>query len=273
MEIRDFGKTGLKVPVIGMGTWKTFDVRDKTGEADRLEIVRAAFEAGANFFDSSPMYGEAERVLGGAVEKLGLRDRVLIATKVWTESDEEAERQLAQALEWFGGRVDFYQVHNLVAWPRRLKRLEELKAAGQVRSVGITHWRHGAFDEMRQIIETGRAEAIQIPYNALDREVERMILPLAQERGLGVVVMRPLGEGALVRRQPTQAELAPFAAYGVTTWPQVLLKWVASDPRISVIIPATSRAERMTQNALAGSPPWFEPEMREEVSRLAHKYA
>ncbi len=273
MEQRRLGRSGLTVPVIGMGTWKTFDVRGAAVEAERTTIVQAAFGAGATFYDSSPMYGEAERVLGAAVDSLALRDRTMIATKVWTDSDAQAERQFAASFGYFGGYVDLYQVHNLVAWPARLKVLEELKAAGKVRAIGITHYAHGAFDEMEQVIKTGRVEAIQIPYNALDRVVENRMLPLAAEYDLGVLVMRPLGVGSLVQQSPTPAELAPFAAFGVTTWPQVLLKWIASDPRISVIIPATSKPERMTENALAGSPPWFDTEIRKQVCRLAQKYS
>ncbi len=272
MDIRKLGKTGLDVPVIGMGTWKTFDVRGAQEEAVRQEVVRTALEAGASFFDSSPMYGEAERVLGGAVEGLAIRDRVLIATKVWTASDAQAEQQYEAAFRYFGGKVDLYQVHNLVAWETRLKSLEELKAAGKVWAIGITHYSHGAFDELRRVMQTGRVEAIQIPYNALDRLVEQALLPLAAELGVGVLVMRPFGEGSLLRRSPTPAELAPFEEFGVRSWPQVLLKWIASDPRVSVIIPATSRPERMTENAVAGDLPWFDPDTREKVSRLVRKY-
>lgn len=269
MERRKFGKTNFDVPIIGMGTWKTFDVSDAAAETERTAIVQTAFAAGANFYDSSPMYGEAERVLGAAVKQLAIRDKVLIATKVWTDSDEKSERQFANAFNYFGGYVDFYQVHNLVAWQKRLTTLEAYKAEGKVRSIGITHWNHAAFGELRQIMASGRVDGIQIPYNALDRLVEKEILPLAAEMNIGVVVMRPFGEGSLLRYIPKAEDLKPFAAFGVTTWPQILLKWVASDPRISVIIPATSKAERMTENAAAGTAPWFDPDTREQVSRLA----
>src|SRR4028118_2104728 len=130
MDRRKLGATGLEVPVIGMGTWKTFNVKGASEEAARVEIVRAALETGANFFDSSPMYGEAERVLGKALQQLEARQACMVATKVWTASDEESERQLAAALGFFGGYVDLYQVHNLVAWEKRLTQLERLKAEG-----------------------------------------------------------------------------------------------------------------------------------------------
>lgn len=269
METRKLGNSVLTVPIIGMGTWKTFNVSGPEAEGVRREIVETAMQAGANLFDSSPMYGEAERVLGSAIESLGIRDKVLIATKVWTDSDEQSEQQFADAFRYFQGYVDFYQVHNLVAWPRRLAKLEEYKAEGKVRAVGITHYSHSAFGELKQLMETGRVEAVQLPYNALDREVEKELLPLAAERNIGVLVMQPLGTGRLVRQAPSPEDLKPFEAFGVTTWPQVLLKWIASDPRISSIIPATSRPERMTENAAAGDPPWFDADTRERVVRLA----
>lgn len=273
MDRRKLGSSDLVVPVIGMGTWKTFNVRGTAEEAERREIVRTAYENGANFFDSSPMYGEAERVLGGAIQELGLRDKVMVATKVWTESDEESETQFQNAFRYFGGYVDFYQVHNLVAWKKRLAQLEEYKAQGKVKSIGVTHYAHRYLGDIMRIMESGRIEAIQIPYNAVDRVVEKEVLPLAEQLNIGVVVMQPFGTGSLVRESPVPAELAPFEKFGVTTWPQILLKWIASDPRISVIIPATSRAERMAENATAGSPPWFDADTREKISRLARLYS
>ena len=269
MEKRKLGS--LSVSLIGMGTWNTFNVRGQADEAVREQIVRTAFEAGSTFYDSSPMYGEAERVLGQAVKPM--REQVMIATKVWTESDEKSEQQFAHAFDYFGGYVDLYQVHNLVAWQRRLSQLEELKAQNKVKVIGVTDYRHAAFDEMAQIMQTGRIEAIQVPYNALDRVVEKRILPLAASLNIGVVVMRPFGEGALVKRSPTPNELARFAEYGVTTWPQILLKWLGSDSRVSVIIPATSKPERMAENAVAGDASWFDEKTRNEVSRLAANYS
>jgi aryl-alcohol dehydrogenase-like predicted oxidoreductase len=250
-----------------MGTWRTFDVRGAAAERNARAVVDAALAAGANFFDSSPMYGAAERVLGVALE--GRRDTALVATKIWADTPEEGAAQAERALGFFGGRVDFYQVHNLLRWPKQLALLEQLRDQGRVRAVGATHYSPAAFDELRRVMETGRITAIQIPYNPREREVERVILPLAAELGLGVVVMRPFGEGGLLRRPPPTAALAPLQPFGVTTWPQALLKWVLSDPRCHVAIPATSRPERMAENAAAGEPPWFGVEERALVARLA----
>ena len=268
IEQRVLGQTsGLTVPAVGMGTWQTLDVRGEASERGAHEVVAEALDAGARFLDSSPMYGEAERVLS---EALGDdREDAIVATKVWTPDDAEAERQVQRALGWYRGRVDLYQVHNLVAWRKRLTLLERERDRGTVVAIGATHYSPSAFGELAEVMRTGRISAIQIPYNPEERDVEREILPLAQDLGLGVVVMRPLGGGRLVRNDPGPAALEPLRAFGVETWGQALLKWVLSDPRCHVAIPATSRPGRMRENAAAGAPPWLDDEARAYVARLA----
>jgi aryl-alcohol dehydrogenase-like predicted oxidoreductase len=266
MEIRVLGESGIHVPAVGMGTWRTFDVRRGAEEKNARQVVNAAFESGVRLFDSSPMYGEAERVLGLSLE--GRRDEALVATKVWAHTQADGLKQIERALKFFGGRVDVYQIHNLVSWREHLPVLEGLRDEGAVGTVGATHYSPSAFGELRRVMETGRISVIQIPYNPSEREVEREILPLATERHIGVIVMRPFAEGGLMRRKPSTRELAPLRPFGVTTWAQALIKWVRSDQRCHVTIPATSSPERMTENAGAGSPPWFTAEERDYVSRL-----
>jgi len=249
-----------------MGTWRTFDVRGPL-EKERIAVLDAAIAAGADLVDSSPMYGEAERVLGDGLR--GRRDSALVATKVWTADDTEAIRQVQRALRLFAGRVDIYQVHNLLAWQKRLTLLDSYRERGDVRVLGATHYNPAAFHELERVMRTGRVGCIQVPYNPRQREAEARVLPLAAERGIGVIVMRPLGEGALMRTPPSAADLKPLAAFGVRTWAQALLKWGLSDPRICVSIPATSRPQRMRENAAAGQPPWFGPDERALVTRLA----
>jgi len=267
MERRALGSSGFEVPAVGMGTSRTFDVRGRAAEATSRRIVEEALDAGANLFDSSPMYGEAERVLGLALD--GRRDEAIVATKVWTADDATAEGQIEASLGHAHGRVELYQVHNLVAWPARLDRLERLRDDGLIDVLGATHYEPLAFDELMTVMRSGRIGFVQVPYNPLERDVERAVLPLAEELGLGVMLMRPFGRGSVLRRWPSTADLAPLAEFGVTTWPQALLKWGLSDPRCTLSIPATSRPGRMTENAAAGDPPWFGPEERDLVTRLA----
>jgi aryl-alcohol dehydrogenase-like predicted oxidoreductase len=267
MERRALGRTGLMVPVVGMGTWQTIDVHGADAEARAHEVVRESIDAGAGFFDSSPMYGRSERVLGDAIRDR--RDQVQVATKVWASSREEGRAQAEQALAYYGGRVELYQVHNLVALADQLQMLEGLRDEGEVLAVGATHYAEGAQEDLADLMRSGRIDAVQVPYNPRQRGVERTILPLAEDLGIGVVLMRPFGEGALMRRPPSPSELAPLEPYGVRTWAQALLKWGLSDPRCTVSIPATSRPGRPTENAAAGDPPWFGPEERALVERLA----
>ncbi|HXV57422.1 MAG TPA: aldo/keto reductase [Gaiellaceae bacterium] len=261
MERRTLGRTGVELPVVGLGTWLRLDLDDPR-QAVADEVVAAAFDAGTRLVDSSPMYGRAERVLGRALG--GRRDEAFVATKVWAGSIEEGRAQLEAQLGFYGGRVDLEQVHNLVAWQEHLDWLEAEREAGRIRCLGATHYSPAAFAELASVMRTGRIDAIQVPLNPHEREVEREILPLAEELGLGVIVMRPLGEGALLPG-PAFRELEPL---GVETWAEALLKWALSDPRVTAVIPATASPEHARQNARAGSPPWFGPEERQLVERL-----
>jgi diketogulonate reductase-like aldo/keto reductase len=249
-------------PVVGLGTWNTFD----TDAALAGDVVGAALAAGVRLFDSSPMYRGAESALGAALA--GRRDGVSVATKIWASSVEEGREQFRRQLEWYG-RVEIEQVHNLVAWREQLGWLERERDEGRIDRLGVTHYAAGSFPELAEALRTGRFDAVQLPYNPHEREVERVLLPLAAELGVAVIVMRPLGEGALVRRAPAAEKLAPLREFGVVTWAQALLKWVLSDDRVDVAIPATSRPERTAENAAAGRPPWFGPEERQLVERLA----
>jgi aryl-alcohol dehydrogenase-like predicted oxidoreductase len=267
MERRLLGRCGFEVPVVGMGTWKTFNVRGNKDERHAADIVTHALDHGCNFFDSSPMYGEAERVLGAALD--GQRDRALVATKIWTPSADEGRRQAEYALGLYDNLVDLYQVHNLVNWRAQLDLLEHLKADGRIRAIGATHYQAAAFDELIEVMKTGRIDAIQIPYNPRQREVERTVLPLASDLGLGVIVMRPFGEGALVRRTPSASDLERLAGFGVHTWAQALLKFVLSDRRCHAAIPATFDLHHLDDNIAAASEPWFGPNERDYVAGLA----
>lgn len=257
MNRRRLGRSGITVPAIGMGTWRTFDTTE-----DRRPLVAAALAAGIDLFDSSPMYGRAEEALARGLADV--RDRALVATKVWTPDPEAGRAQADQALRRFG-TVDVYQVHNLVNVPAQLALLERLRDQGRVRAVGATHYQESAFGDLADLMRTGRLDMVQIPYSPLRRTAERELLPLAESLGLGVFVMSPLQGGILDRRPPPAA----LAELGVQTWAQAVLKWIAGDPRVSTVLTATHRLERVAENAAAGEPPFFTPEQRALVSRLA----
>jgi diketogulonate reductase-like aldo/keto reductase len=249
-------------PVVGLGTWHTFG-----GEQELAQrVVEAAFEAGSRLFDSSPMYGEAERSLAVALD--GRRDEAMVATKIWSRSVEDGRAQFARQLEWFG-RVDVQQVHNLVTWEEHLPWLEAERDAGRIGRIGVTHYDPGAFRELEQAVKSERFETVQVPLNPFERECEERILPLAGQLGLAVIVMRPLGEGALLRRRPPVEAMAPLRDFGVTTWTQALIKWALSDERVDVAIPATRDPAHARENAAAGEPPWFGPAERRLVEQLA----
>jgi diketogulonate reductase-like aldo/keto reductase len=249
-------------PVVGLGTWNTFG-----GDAGLARlVVDAALEAGSKVADSSPMYREAERSLATALD--GRREQAVVATKIWARSVAEGRSQLVRQLEWFG-RVDVEQVHNLVSWDEHLRWLEAERDARRIDRIGVTHYDSGSFGELERALRTKRFETVQVPLNPFERDCERRILPLAVELGLAVVVMRPLGEGALLRRQPTPEAIAPLRAFGVTTWAQALIKWALSDERVDVAIPATRDPAHARENAAAGDPPWFGPDERRLVERLA----
>ena len=267
MQRRPLGSSGLTVPVVGLGTWRNLDVRGAELERERGLIVDAALESGANLFDSSPMYGESERVLSAALEDR--RRTAIIATKVWTESSDEARRQIDRALGWYDGFVDIYQIHNLVAWKKHLPVLEALREEGRIGIIGATHYRHEAFAELATVMKTGRIQQIQVPYNARDHVVEREILPLATDLGIGVIVMRPLGEGALMRNAPPAMRLEPLRELGIGSWAQALLRWIISDERVHAVIPATTKPERMRENAAAGDAPLLDSKTRAYIAALA----
>jgi diketogulonate reductase-like aldo/keto reductase len=249
-------------PVVGMGTWRTFD--DDVALA--REVVQSALDAGTRLFDSSPMYGGAERSLGAALD--GCRDRATVATKIWASTAAEGRRQFARQLDWYG-RVEVDQVHNLLAWEEQLEWLEEERSGGRIDRLGVTHYDPSAFGELARALRTGRFDTVQIPLSPYEREAEREILPLAAEFGVAVIVMRPLGGAGRAKRRVDARELEPLGAHGVTTWAQALLKWALSDARVDAVIPATSDPGRAAENASAGSPPWLGADARRLVERLA----
>jgi len=249
-----------------MGTWQTLDLPEGMQHAAE-SVVTAAIGAGTRLFDSSPMYGRSERVLATALGRG--RSECFVATKIWTPDVETGRAQLRRQLAMFGNRVDLHQIHNLVAWRDHLTVLERAREDGTVGLIGATHHQPSAFGELETVMKTGRIQAIQIPYNPLERQVEERILPLAEELGLGVLAMRPFGQGELFPG-PSSNGLDGLQVAG---WADALLRWCLSDPRIHVAIPATSRPGHAEANAAAGARPPLSLDERRHVQQLAERYA
>jgi diketogulonate reductase-like aldo/keto reductase len=237
------------LPLVGLGSWITFNVgSDRTLRDACVAVMRAFFAGGGRLIDSSPMYGSSQSVIGEALQRLG-RGPVFAADKVWTSGRAQGEAQIeASRRLWGVPRFDLLQVHNLVDWQAQLPTLLAMKAAGRVRLVGISTSEGRRHREVEEIMRTQPIDCVQLSYNLLDREAEQRLLPLAAERGLGVIVNRPFRDGALLRdlqRHP----LPPWAAeLGCDSWAQVALKFIVSHPAVSCAIPATSRVDHVQQN-------------------------
>ena len=262
--------SNLEVPVIGMGSANTFDVEDENGLNIRRDIMDNCIASGSTFIDTSPMYGRAEKALGIATE--GKAKRFQFATKVWCSGKETGRRQITRSFELLKtDHINVLQIHNFVDWRTHLPYLESLRADGKIDLIGVTYTYPRGFPEMKEIMKTRRIQTIQISYNVLEREPEEEILPLAEELGIGVIVMRPLGSGNLANSLQRQPDLAPLKEFGIETWPQALLLWVLGEPRVHVLIPSSSRPERIVQNAVAGSLGPLPKELRGYIETEAHR--
>jgi diketogulonate reductase-like aldo/keto reductase len=245
--------TGEPLPVVGMGTWITFNVADDPKARDaRTDVLRAFFAAGGGMIDSSPMYGTAEAVVGGCLARLDRPMGLFSATKVWTSSIAEGVEQIATSERLWGlPRLDLLQVHNLLNWRGHLETLSAMKADGKVRYIGITTSHGRRHPELAQIMETQPIDFVQLTYNIEDREAEPRLLPLAAERGIAVIANRPFQGGSLIDR----VERHPLPGWAreidCTDWSQVLLKFIVSHPAVTCAIPATSRVDHMEQNMAA----------------------
>jgi aryl-alcohol dehydrogenase-like predicted oxidoreductase len=254
----------LDVPVIGLGTARTFDVQAPAEIAVRQEVMDECVRYRTTFIDSSPMYGRSEGVIGRTTD--GCRDTFQFATKVWCHGQTQGEKQIADSFRLFKtDYIEVFQIHNLLDWQKHLGTLERLRDRSRIGLVGITHYSSSAYVSMSEIMRSGRIDTVQIPYNVLERTCEERMLPLAAELGIGVIVMEPLDKGRLVKGLRTAPKLAPLAAYGIQTWGQALLAWVVSDPRVSVAIPATSQPARVGENALAGDLGNLPQELRDYI--------
>ena len=254
MLTRVIPSSGEKLPVIGLGTWRAFDVDLTTDNRRQLEQVLSLFvKLGGRVIDSSPMYGRAEEVIGELTAALGIRDKLFLATKVWTHGKENGIKSMERSMALLRTkRVDLMQVHNLVDVQTHLATLREWKQQGRIRYLGITHHEAGAFPDVEKIMRSEKLDFVQINYSLMERDAEARVLPLAQERGVAVIVNRPFGAGDLfdkVRSKPLPDWAAEFDCH---SWAQFFLKWIVTHPAVTCAIPATNKPGHLEDNMQGG---------------------
>jgi diketogulonate reductase-like aldo/keto reductase len=260
--------TGESLPVIGLGTWQTFDVGPAPSERAPLrEVLREFVRLGGTVIDSSPMYGRSESVVGDLATELKLDGKLFVATKVWTSGREAGIRQMEQSFQRLRAKpVNLMQIHNLVDWRTHLTTLRGWKKDGRVRYIGVTHYTASAYDQLARVLENEELDFVQLNYSIAEREAEQRLLPLATDRGVAVLVNRPFAQAQLfskVRGKP----LPPFAEeIGCASWAQFFLKFVVSHPAVTCAIPATSKVQHLTDNMQAGMGQLADAKIRQRMA-------
>jgi diketogulonate reductase-like aldo/keto reductase len=272
MLTRQIPSSGEAIPVIGLGTWQTFDVGQRARERSTLQDVLDTFAAtgGRPMVDTSPMYGNAETVLGDLMAASALHPRLFVATKVWTSGRTAGIQQMQASLRKLRtDRVDLMQVHNLVDVETHLDTLQGWKRDGLVRYVGVTHYTASAHEALAQVLARHQVDFVQLNYSVGEPEAERRLLPLAQERGIAVIVNRPFGGGGLLRTLRSRPVPAWAADLGCESWGRLLLKFVVSHPAVTCAIPATSKVDHLRENLAAGDGPLPDADLRAQIAAAA----
>jgi diketogulonate reductase-like aldo/keto reductase len=254
IQVKKIPSSGEPLPVIGVGTWQTFDVgSDAARRAQLQDVLQLMTRAGRGVVDSSPMYGSSESVAGDLMAQARLHDQLFVATKVWTTGRESGIRQMETSFKRLRvERMDLMQVHNLQDVATHTNTLREWKDRKRVRYIGITHYTSSAYPEVERLLKTGQYDFLQINYSLGEREAERRLLPLASERKVAVIANRPFAEGALFRRVKGKP-VPPWAAdLGIASWAQYFLKWIVSHPAVTCAIPGTGNPKHMQDNLGAG---------------------
>ncbi len=247
-------KSGEALPVVGIGTWQTFDVGPKAPErAELTDVLRLFSDMGGSVVDSSPMYGEAERVVGDLTAQIGNRDKLFFATKVWTQGRDAGIREMEKSLKLMRTtRMDLMQVHNLLDLATHEKTLLEWKAAGKIRYLGITHYHAGAHAELERLVRTKRYDTVQFNYSMAEREAEERLLPACLDSGTAVIVNRPFAQANMFGRVKGKT-LPPWCAdFDCGSWAQFFLKFLISHPAVTCVIPGTRRVAHLKDNLQAG---------------------
>jgi len=259
--------TRMNLPVIGLGTWQTFDVGPLDAARKPLAEVLSLFvQLGGRVVDSSPMYGRSETVLGDLAVELGVRDKLFMATKVWSSGRAKGIAQMQDSERKLRGKIDLMQVHNLLDVYTHLRTLREWKAADRIKHIGITHYTSSAYDDVAAVLRHGGIDFVQINYSLAEREAERRLLPLAKDLGVKVLINRPFGAGSLFR-ETRGKPVPPFAKeLGATSWAELFLKFVISHRAVTCAIPATSKPEHLRQNMNAGTGVMPDEKMRARIA-------
>ncbi len=270
IQTRKIPKGGERLPIVGLGTWQTFDIGgDADARAQRQEVLRLLFDGGGSVIDSSPMYGRSEAVVGDLLAAMNARERAFLATKVWTWGEDKGIRQMKDSLENFKSpRIELMQIHNLVDWQTHLRTLRQWKEAGTFRYIGITHYTDSGLDELMAVMRTEELDFVQMAYSIGVRAAEEKFLPYAADRGVAVLVNRPYEGGGLFRK--TRGEPLPdwAAEYGIASWGQYFLKYVLSHPAVTCVIPGTSKPKHMADNLGAGRGPLPDAKAREKMAQM-----
>ncbi len=254
MLAREIPSSKQLIPVIGMGTWQTFDPRDReVATMDRLtDVLRTFHAAGGRVIDSSPMYGAAEAVTGELSEKVAINADLFIATKVWTRGQREGVAQMERSLkELRRDKIELMQIHNLVDWETHLPTVREWKRDGRIKYIGITHYQVGQFDTLERIIESEAIDFLQLPYSLAVRDAEKRLLPAAKARGVATLINRPFEEGSLFRNVRGK-ELPEYVKAFASSWGEAFLKFILANDAVTCVIPATSNPNHMRDNVRAG---------------------
>jgi diketogulonate reductase-like aldo/keto reductase len=265
---RPIPSTGERLPVVGLGTWITFNVGDDAELREECAAVMGAFfREGGRVIDSSPMYGSSQSVIGHSLRRIGNPSGLFSADKVWISSGSRGPEQIEESrAQWGVPRFDLLQVHNLLAWEEHLPTLLAMKAEGRVRYVGITTSEGRRHEEVERIMASRPIDFVQVTYNVLDREVEDRILPLALDRGIAVIINRPFREGALIRSVQRHPLPRLATEIGAVNWAQLLLKFIVAHPAVTCAIPATSQVGHVVENMGAATGVLPDPAMRRRIA-------
>ncbi|MDX1938924.1 MAG: aldo/keto reductase [Saprospiraceae bacterium] len=247
---RKIPSSGEVLPAVGMGTWQTFDAGNNQSERESLKQVLKTFvDMGGAVIDSSPMYGSSEEVVGDLATELNVLDKLFMATKVWTSGRDAGIRQMNTSMkEMRSNPIDLMQVHNLVDFQTHIKTLREWKGEGKIRYIGATHYVDSAHGDLERLIKTEKLDFIQINYSLQSRNVEKSLLPLAQDKGVAVIINQPFESGSLFSKVRGKSLPDWAKDYDIVSWGQYFLKFIISHPAVTCVIPATSKVKHMEDN-------------------------